>query len=114
MSGLSAINEAHIMPVFASTIDHVTASAEDLVKLCCAYALCTTATLTSETAQVLRKQLAESRDPYKQLTYKKPSRNTPTSATFCLRGSFSLNMVGTGNISTAKSSTILTLVVLSQ
>jgi hypothetical protein len=53
ISGFKASIEAHIMPTFASTIDHVTASADDAVKSCRAYALCTNTSLTTDTAHVL-------------------------------------------------------------
>lgn len=50
----------------------------------------------------------------KKKPYKKPSKKTPTSAIFCLRGNFRREMTGIGNASTAKSRTILTLVTLNQ
>jgi hypothetical protein len=53
ISGFRASIEAHIMPTLASTIDHVTASVDDAVKSCRAYALCTSTSLTTDTAHVL-------------------------------------------------------------
>lgn len=118
--GFSASNEAHIIPVFASTVDHVKAAVLASVQSFFIVARWTSATRARLTPQTLfsasvytpGKSVCETMT--RSVTHKKPRRKTNSSPSFCRRGSRRPQIAGIGNSIVAKSSTILIDAVESQ